>query len=79
MEGVKRNVMQQSVLHEDETPDVEEMANLPADVRVHVLPSGEEKLPLMSMRYRNAKAVASRIQRGYQAASEYLSSLPELA
>ncbi len=58
---------------------VEEMANLPAEVRVHVLPSGEEKLPLMSMRYRNAKAVASRIQRGYQAASEYLSSLPELA
>ncbi len=58
---------------------VEEMANLPADVRVHVLPSGEEKLPLMSMRYRHAKAVSSRIERGYQAAAEYLSSLPELA
>ncbi len=58
---------------------VEEMANLPADVRVHVLPSGEEKLPLISMRYRNAKAVANRIQRGYRAASEYLSSPPELA
>jgi NTE family protein len=58
---------------------VEEMADLPASVRVHVLPSGEEKLPLMAMRYRNAKAVASRIQRGYQAASEYLSSPPELA
>jgi len=58
---------------------VEEMAELPADVRVHVLPSGEEKLPLMSMRYRHSKAVASRIQRGYQAASEYLSSLPEIA
>jgi len=58
---------------------VEEMANLPTDVRVHVLPSGEEKLPLMSMRNRHSAAVASRIQRGYQAASEYLSSLPELA
>jgi NTE family protein len=58
---------------------VEEMANLPREVRVHVLPSGEEKLPLISMRYRNARAVASRIERGYQAAAEYLSSLPELA
>ena len=34
-------------------------------------------MPLMSMRYRHSKAVASRIERGYQAASEYLSSLPE--
>ena len=58
---------------------VEEMTDLPADVRVHVLPSGEENPPLMSMRYRHSKAVASRIQRGYQAASEYLSSQPELA
>lgn len=58
---------------------IEEMANLPADVRVHVLPSGEEKMPLMSMRYRHAKAVASRIQRGYQAASEYLSAQPDVA
>lgn len=58
---------------------VEEMANLPAQVRVHVLPSGEEKLPLISMRYRHAKAVTSRIQRGYQAAAEYLASLPEPA
>jgi hypothetical protein len=55
------------------------MADLPGDVRVHVLPSGEEKLPLISMRYRHSKAVANRIQRGYQAASEYLSSLPEIA
>jgi NTE family protein len=58
---------------------VEEMADLPTDVRVHVLPSGEEKLPLVTMRYRHSKAVASRIERGYRAASEYLSSLPELA
>jgi NTE family protein len=58
---------------------VEEMAELPADVRVHVLPSGEEKMPLMSMRYRHSKAVASRIERGYQAAAEYLSSLRESA
>jgi hypothetical protein len=55
------------------------MANLPADVRVHVLPSGEEKMPLVSMRYRSARAVAARMQRGYQAAMEYLSSQPDSA
>jgi NTE family protein len=53
---------------------IEEMANLPRHVRVHVLPSGEEKMPLVSIRYRHAKAVASRIERGYQATAEYLSS-----
>jgi NTE family protein len=58
---------------------VEEMANLPADVRVHVLPSGEEKMPLVSMRYRSARAVAARMQRGYQAAAEYLSAQPDIA
>ena len=58
---------------------VEEMAELPPHVRVHVLPSGEEKMPLMSMRYRHSKAVALRIQRGYQAASEYLSAQPDFA
>lgn len=57
---------------------VEEMANLPADVRVHVLPSGEEYLPLVSMRYRTAHAVAARMERGYRAAAEYLSAQPEL-
>jgi NTE family protein len=58
---------------------VEEMANLPSDVRVHVLPSGEEKMPLVSLRYRHAKAVATRVQRGYQAAAEYLSSQADTA
>jgi NTE family protein len=58
---------------------VEEMANLPADVRVHVLPSGEERMPLVSMRYRSARAVGARMQRGYQAAIDYLSALPDSA
>jgi NTE family protein len=53
---------------------VEEMASLPGDVRVHVLPSGEEKMPLVSMRYRHAKAAAARMQRGYEATAEYLAS-----
>jgi NTE family protein len=58
---------------------VEEMSDLPPDVRVHVLPSGEEKMPLVSMRYRHTSAVTQRIQRGYQAAAEYLAALPDLA
>jgi NTE family protein len=58
---------------------VEEMTNLPAYVRVHVLPSGEEQLPLVSLRYRSARAVAARMQRGYQAAAEYLSGQQDIA
>jgi NTE family protein len=58
---------------------VEEMASLPPDVRVHVLPSGEDKMPLVSMRYRHARAAAARIQRGYEAAAEYLSSQADIA
>jgi NTE family protein len=57
----------------------EEMANLPADVRVHVLPSGEDSMPLVSIRYRSARAVAARMERGYQAAADYLSSQPDIA
>jgi len=58
---------------------VEEMAELPPDVRVHVLPSGEDKMPLVSIRQRHTTAVAGRIERGYQATAEYLSSLPDFA
>jgi NTE family protein len=58
---------------------VEEMASLPPDVRVHVLPSGEERMPLVSMRYRHAKAAAARMQRGYEAAAEYLSNQADIA
>jgi hypothetical protein len=55
---------------------MEEMAGLPATVRAHVLPSGEESMPLMSMRYRGANRVAQRIQRGYRSTAAYLSVLP---
>jgi len=55
---------------------MEEMASLPATVRAHVLPSGEENMPLISMRYRSTTRVAKRIERGYQAAAAYLSALP---
>jgi NTE family protein len=56
---------------------VEEMASLPDDVRAHVLPSGEESAPLMSLRYRGAADVASRIERAYQATTAYLAAIPE--
>ena len=54
---------------------VEEMATLPDTVQVHVLPSGEENAPLMSLRYRSPAAVTGRISRGFQAASDYLAGL----
>jgi len=54
---------------------VEEMAGLPAEVRAHVLPSGEENTPLISMRYRGAARVARRIERGYQSAVAYLAGI----
>jgi NTE family protein len=54
---------------------MEEMAGLPDTVRAHVLPSGEENMPLISMRYRGPARVASRIERGYAASAAYLSSL----
>jgi len=53
---------------------VEEMAGLPESVQAHVLPSGEENLPLISMRYRGQARVAARIERGYQAAAAYLAT-----
>ena len=56
---------------------VEEMATVPETVRVHVLPSGEESTPLVSMRYRSAANVSARIERGYVAAAEYLAGLPD--
>jgi NTE family protein len=56
---------------------VEEMATVPEAVRVHVLPSGEESTPLVSMRYRSAASVSARIERGYVAVAEYLAGLPD--
>jgi NTE family protein len=54
---------------------VEEMAGLPDTVRAYVLPSGEENLPLVSIRHRAPAQVAGRIQRGYEAAAAHLATL----
>lgn len=52
----------------------EEMSALPADVRVHVLPTGGERLPpgLRQFRYRGRNRVSSSIDRSYAASAEYL-------
>ncbi|MGH3274151.1 MAG: patatin-like phospholipase family protein [Streptosporangiaceae bacterium] len=55
---------------------VEEMAALPPQVHAHVLPSGEDAAPLISLRYRSTADVASRVQRGYEATAAYLAALP---
>jgi NTE family protein len=55
---------------------VEEMSTLPPEVRAHVLPSGEDNAPLISLRYRSTADVASRVERGYQATAAYLAGLP---
>jgi NTE family protein len=51
---------------------VEEMSRLPADIEVHVLPSGDPDPPLVSLRYRDTARVASRIERAHRATSRYL-------
>ena len=55
----------------------EEMAALPGDVRVHVLPSGGTQRPpdLSQLRYRNTTDVEENIQRAYTASARYLARL----
>jgi len=55
---------------------VEDLLNVPASVRVHVLPTGDEGTPLAKLRYRDSRSVATRIERARIATSAYLSCLP---
>jgi len=52
----------------------EEMAALPGDVRVHVLPSGADKRPpdLAQLRYRDKTSVVASMERAFQASARYL-------
>jgi NTE family protein len=52
----------------------EEMAALPGDVRVHVLPSGGDPRPpdLAQLRYRNKSKVTTSIESAYAASMSYL-------
>ena len=56
------------------------MANLPADVEVHVLPTGDPEPAhygdLSQLRYRDFSRVGERIERAYRATYEYLAARP---
>jgi NTE family protein len=49
-----------------------DMSNVPEDVEVHVLPSGEEPARITNLRYKDTSAVSRRIQSAYRASLEYL-------
>ncbi|HEX3829316.1 MAG TPA: patatin-like phospholipase family protein [Sporichthyaceae bacterium] len=49
------------------------MANLPASVNVHVLPSGATDVPIANLRFRSNRGVRERIERAHEATAEYLS------
>src|SRR5580700_9148058 len=55
----------------------DEMSALPADVQVHVLPSGADPRPpdLSQLRYRDRAKVGLRMERAYQASASYLAQL----
>ena len=55
----------------------EEMAALPGHVRVHVLPTGGDRLPpgLSQFRYRDRARVSLSIERAYTASASYLAAL----
>jgi NTE family protein len=53
----------------------EEMATLPADIEVHVMPAGSISRPgvdLSQLRYRDSSHISGYIERAYQASSHYL-------
>jgi NTE family protein len=55
----------------------EEMSAIPPEVRVHVLPTGGERLPpgLRQFRYRERNRVSTSIDRSYVASANYLAQL----
>lgn len=57
----------------------EEMAELPGDVAVHVLPTGStgQSAGLSQLRYRDASRVETNIERAYAASRAYLANLPD--
>ena len=57
-----------------------DMARLPDDVAVHVLPTGDV-VPegLAQLRYRDAKRTSERVERAYEASRDYLERLAEVS
>jgi len=58
----------------------EEMSSLPQNVRVHVLPTGGDRLPpgLKQFRYRDKARVGQSIERAYTASANYLATLGQV-
>ncbi|WP_433242526.1 patatin-like phospholipase family protein [Streptosporangium sp. CA-135522] len=57
----------------------EEMAALPADVEVHIMPAGGDNRPgmdLSQLRYRDSSRISGYIERAYRASSHYLAQHP---
>jgi len=53
----------------------EDLERVPPGVSVHVLPSGSERSPAMSVSYRSARQVAARISAAESATRDYLSGI----
>ncbi len=51
----------------------EELARIPEGIEVHVLPSGADRSPSVSLSYRGARLVADRIEMAHEATERYLS------
>jgi NTE family protein len=51
---------------------VEDLNNVPGGITVHVLPSGDEGTPLATLRYRDSRSVAVRIEQARMATAAYL-------
>jgi NTE family protein len=52
-----------------------DMAAVPDDITVHLLPSGEDIAPLATLRYRDTKSVTRRIEQSEQATVSYLEQI----
>ena len=52
-----------------------DLSEVPADVRVHVLPSGDPDTPLGTLRYRSTSAVPRRIELARAASADYLAAV----
>lgn len=52
-----------------------DMAAVPDDVTVHLLPSGEDIAPLATLRYRDTRSVERRIDQAQMATAEYLAQI----
>jgi NTE family protein len=55
----------------------EEMSSISPDVRVHVLPTGGDRMPpgLRQFRYRSRNKVSTSIDRSYAASANYLAQV----